>query len=520
MAQGAASVAPGAAGVAQGAAGAAQGVPGAAQGAAGAAGVAGTGVGAGYGAGAGAGSGYGTAGIAGAAPAAATAAATVASTTAVAAATGISTLAKVLIGIAAAAAVAVGGIIGVPLLIGNDPAPETSPDMRRVDITEDVNNQTGTGATDALSRTGFSTIAADRSFHVGAITADGYLYTWGYSRYALGHDNTVEAPFFDGDGLQISLSPTRVQGISDVVSISLGSTSAAITADGNLFTWGHNATGDLALGHTSTETVPTRVAGLSNVVNVCVFGANAAVTAEGYLYTWGFGTAVFGVEPNARSINNEPYLDTITRVPGISNVISVNTASDAAAITADGSLYTWLDGQPTRVQGLYDVVAVSVSEGDSFAAITAGGSLYTWGYNNNGQLGLGHTDYVDAPTRVPLLSGVVAVSIGDSHAAAVTIDGSLYTWGDDDYFALGLGSSDRAWDAEDYIVPTPTRVPGLERVVDVRVSNNQTFALTIDGSLYAWGHDSMGRLGTGAIITSNPSFIYYPNKIMDNVQVP
>lgn len=80
---------------------------------------------------------------------------------------------------------------------------------------------------------------------------------------------------------------------------------------------------------------------------------------------------------------------------------------------------------------------VSLGEWHS-AAITTDGSLYTWGYNPYCQLRDGTTEDRYTPTKI--MDDVVSVSLGYDHSAAITSDGSLYTWGKNQYGQLGDGT--------------------------------------------------------------------------------
>jgi len=343
-----------------------------------------------------------------------------------------------------------------------------------------------------MGKTGYFNTVSLGELSSAAITEDGSLYTWGSNSYG-------QLGLSGGRLLEENPAPVKVTGLSNVVAVIMGrSNSAAITADGSLYTWGWN-NGQLGLGDKEDRKTPTKVPNLSNVIAVSMGNDySAAVTADGSLYTWGdnrYGKLGLG---------DEEKRDTPTKVPGLSNVVAVSLGElSSAAITKNGELYTWNypnDRTPTKVPGLANVVAVS-SGYQRYAAITADGSLYTWGSGYG--LGLGGEDYAKTPTKVPGLSNVVAVSFGKGQrsncGAAVTADGSLYVWGSNRYGQLGLG------DKEDR--KTPTKIPGLSNVVAVSLGEEHSAAVTADGSLYVWGDNygiyaewgtlKSGRLGLG-----------------------
>ena len=364
--------------------------------------------------------------------------------------------------------------------------------------------------------------------HGAAISSNGDLYTWGSnSSGQLGH----------GDIGSYVGTPTKVPGISDVVSICLGdSHSTAITASGDLYTWGSNRRGQLGYGQgwrdVQYNITPMRVRGVPKVVSVSSSGTiTTVVTNAGELYIWGFGGRI------PRKIEDITNVATVSRASDRDSTGAENTV----AIANNGGIYTWGASdiaigyrvephdfrrnpvwsgfRPKRVPGIKNVIAVSFG-GLHVAAITSDGELYTWGVNWYGQTGHGggtHSEVIE-PTQIRDLTSVVAVSSGSIHSAAVTEEGFLYTWGFNSIGQLGYYSSTYTQYGTQY-TDTPTRVPGLTDVVAVSLRHHSSAAITSDGSLYTWGNTYGGILGDG-IIGEKWDFRREPQKIMENVMIP
>ena len=63
------------------------------------------------------------------------------------------------------------------------------------------------------------------------------------------------------------------------------------------------------------------------------------------------------------------------------------------------------------------------------AMVVVNNQLWTWGYNNDGQLGIGHTNNQLQPVKVPIDKSFVAIAAGGYHSLALSDTGELWTWG-------------------------------------------------------------------------------------------
>ena len=295
---------------------------------------------------------------------------------------------------------------------------------------------------------------------------------------------------------------------------------ALLDGSGNVWTWGRNDYGQL--GNGTLENVSAPVKALEGAVAVSASErTTAAVKADGTLWMWGsnyhgqLGTGKTG-DKNIYGGENEDYASdhfvAFTPVKVLENVKSVTADSVwTAAIRTDGTLWMWGDNQygrignggagtdtdrygwvyqRTPVEVLEDVSSVTIgADANAVAAIKTDGTLWMWGNNCCGQLGSGGTGdktYVDEDsgavtpyqtTPVQVLENVAAVALGTKHTAAVKTDGSLWTWGENTCGQLGTGGT------EDSNVP----VKVMEGVASVYLGWNWTAAVKTDGSLWTWG---------------------------------
>ena len=92
------------------------------------------------------------------------------------------------------------------------------------------------------------------------------------------------------------------------------------------------------------------------------------------------------------------------------------------------------------------------------------------------------------------------VIVSNNTVYALLSDCSLFSWGSNDYGLLGSGNSVASSDKPVYI---------LGNIKDIFTGNDVIFAVSNDNSLFAWGNNNFGQTGTG----NNAQFINIPTKI-------
>ena len=69
------------------------------------------------------------------------------------------------------------------------------------------------------------------------------------------------------------------------------------------------------------------------------------------------------------------------------------------------------------------------------------GTLHSFGFNDNGQLGLGHNDEVSLPTPIPNLPKINQISCGAYFTVCVDHEGFIWSFGENNYGQLGTGNT-------------------------------------------------------------------------------
>lgn len=84
------------------------------------------------------------------------------------------------------------------------------------------------------------------------------------------------------------------------------------------------------------------------------------------------------------------------------------------------------------------------------------------------------------------------------HTGALTTDGELYTWGRGLYGVLGNGSNQYSLEPELNEELKILREENPEKeIVKIDSADEYTACLMKDGSLYVWGKNDRGQMGTG-----------------------
>ncbi|XP_074292118.1 ultraviolet-B receptor UVR8 isoform X1 [Silene latifolia] len=241
---------------------------------------------------------------------------------------------------------------------------------------------------------------------------------------------------------------------------------------------------------------PTLVPGLpDDIVSVSAGHYHSlAVTAKGEVWTWGRndeGQLGRGIREPRHSWNEARVVDGLTnvkvRAAFASGVIS-------AAVGDDGSVWTWgrsKRGQlghgkgvleafvPSRVEALAkeDVVKVSLGWGHALAQ-TADGKLFGWGYSAEGRLGkLGETVQLNSSSK---LHNRRTMNPSEAHEVADK---------------LVLESMEKEKDMP--IIWEPQVIEELQRleVIDVSCGLDHSIILCRDGTMLSGGSNTYGQLG-------------------------
>ena len=136
------------------------------------------------------------------------------------------------------------------------------------------------------------------------------------------------------------------------------------------------------------------------------------------------------------------------------------------------------------------------------AAVTSDGLLYTWGEGEYGRLGTGDGQSRYLPALVKDLSNVGSVSCGGSHTLALSKDKkTVWSFGSGEGGRLGHGDTSRQYRPK-VIEELQGRGLTFEKVVAGFSSN---LALTTDGQVWTWGSGKCLGVAGGASSSDSSS---------------
>lgn len=246
--------------------------------------------------------------------------------------------------------------------------------------------------------------------------------------------------------------------------------SACIDECMRVFTWGAGGAGQLGHGEEQDEWIPRMVRGLigARIVQVSMGDRHsAAVCADGGVYTWGCGESGQLGDGMSVSRSTPERLDADS-VRGECVVVCCGYTM-TAVLRCDGRVCVWGTSDygglglgsdksspvprllSSNVLDKRFFVSLSVGE-EHCAAVTVNGGLYAWGQGCFGAVGKPpqrkgmHPPDVLKPRRVNLPDGVKAQSVccGGNLTAVLCLGGSVLAMGDEDTGLREVGGGWRA----------------------------------------------------------------------------
>lgn len=322
--------------------------------------------------------------------------------------------------------------------------------------------------------------------------------------------------------------------LTNARSMVTGSQAFVIKTDGTVWGWGSNNFGQLGDGTKEARSKPVKVIGLTDVIQI-VSGSNTTIALRNDGTVWAWGWNVYGELGNGTASTKEVQYTPI-QISGLTEIVAIGqndtfTHAGFYAIKQDGTLWSWgcqakniwgdsgncpFTASPhlaSQISEFSDVINFQSGGGtiagesiNSNYVLESDGTVWSWGSNFSGQLGDGtNSDTIlphgitgldrDIPEPVAGLSGVeqiaVVVQAGGVNVFALKKDGTVWGWGNNVFGQLGTGMTTTT-------VDKPTQVSELTGIIKISVDTFNTLALRNDGTVWAWGsYNLYGAIGVG-----------------------
>ena len=312
-------------------------------------------------------------------------------------------------------------------------------------------------------------------------------------------------------------SPVQIGGLTNWRTLSLGDNHLiAVKTDGTLWVVGSNLNGQLGSGNTTSYSSPVQVGALTTW-RQCAAGTQyaAGVTTANTLWTWGLNSSgqlgagtltnrsspvQVGALTNWKQVSAGPTHLMATKTDGTlwgtgNNSVGQTNPSISSAIVAIMSSPVQI-GSLTNWGTFNSYMAMSTA---SSVIVKTDGTLWTWGANTSGQLGSGTATSRSSPVQVGTYAGWTYVGLGTSHAIGGQSAGTNTLW------AWGLNSSGQLGTGNTTSYSSPVQVGALTNWStsgsdNISAGSAHTHALYTSSpwrTLWAWGLNSSGQLGTG-----------------------
>ncbi|MGH3154956.1 MAG: RCC1 domain-containing protein [Streptosporangiaceae bacterium] len=286
----------------------------------------------------------------------------------------------------------------------------------------------------------------------------------------------------------------------------------ALLTNGTLYAWGSGIHGELGDGSTASSSTPVQVQFPAGVTIASIptdampWDTAYAIDTAGHVWGWGANAG------GELCLGNLKSYDTPKLISRFTHVTAVAGAAQHATYDAKGILYSCgvnYDGQlgdgstqksivPVEVQGLSGVSVTALVTGfANVGALLSDGQYYDWGWNGGGQLGDGTAGgYSDVPVQVTLPAAVTQVvqggnGLNDGQSTVLLSNGSVYAWGTNADGQLGTGNLKSQ--------PSPVLIspPSGVTYEALASSGDTSYAVSTTGDVYSWGGNHSGQLGNG-----------------------
>ena len=294
-----------------------------------------------------------------------------------------------------------------------------------------------------------------------------------------------------------------------------------VSSDGEVHSFGRNNNGQLGLGHNNNVSLPSPIPNLPKIMEIsCGYYFTVCIDNEGGL--WSFGANDYGQlgTGNTTRYNIPQKIEHIPPVRSVScghnHVLIATNDSNLWSCGYNGNGELCLGntaGSQSKYQqtSFQQISKISAGGYHSFFQ-NNNGEIFSCGYNYNGEVGLGHFNSPQIKiTLIPNLPlNIVQFCSGDYHSLFLDSKGNVFSVGYNEYGQLGLGHNNNQ--------NVLNQIPNIPPIQKISCINYSSYLIDVDGNLWSFGYNNHGQLGHGDKANRNiPTKINGLNNITHNI---
>ena len=328
--------------------------------------------------------------------------------------------------------------------------------------------------------------------HTITLSNDGTLHSFGYNgkgQLGLGHNNNV-----------VSL-PTPIPNLPTINMISCGSNfTVCVDHEGFVWSFGENYWGQLGTGNTTKFNVPQKILNIPPVISVsCGSRHTLMITNDSNLWSC-------GQNEDGRLCHGDTEDRSKPQKTSFSNISKISAGYDHSLFENNkGEIFSCGDNEegqcglghfnhpqitPSLILNLpSNIVHFFCAAGQSLF-LDSEGNVFSVGYNEFGQLGLGHNTNQNELNKIPNIPPIKIISCAKSSCYLVDFEGNLWTFGRNDWGQLGHG------DTTDKNAPKKINTLKDIQQISYGCSGLHFIAKNSQNQIFATGNSFYGQLGT------------------------
>ena len=353
-------------------------------------------------------------------------------------------------------------------------------------------------------------MAACGSFNTITLSNDGTLHSFGYNQQ--GQLGLGSFKFC------VSL-PTPIPNLPKIKMISCGSRfTFCVDDEGFVWSFGQNDCGQLGTGNTTNFNVPQKNEDIPPVLSVdCGLEHTLIITTDSNLWSCGrndFGQLCLGNKENQLKPQKTSFSNISKISSGRNHSLFQNDKEEIFACgynnwgQCGSGHFNESQITPSLISNLPPNIVQFICGSSHSLFLDSEGNVYSVGFNDYGQLGLGHNRNQNTLNKIVNIPPIRTISCVGASSYLIDFEGNLWSFGLNNHGQLGNGDGTTHMN-------TPKVINTLKDIQQIsRGSCGFHFiAKNSQNQIFATGYNDHGQLGTGDTQSGDTNFVSIPKEI-------